>query len=142
MINRWLVYGIGIALVLGLLIGVGAGWSVRDWKADADQLRQAEAARKAEKAASVAVLQPSVQFEKILADLRPAQIETRNTIREVYRDVKVPTDCAVPAAGVSLLEAARERANAAATGQSVPELRRAPESSPAVAGPKPSPVGG
>jgi len=124
MINRWLVYGIGIALVLGLLIGVGAGWSVRDWKADADQLRQAEAARKAEKAASIAVLQPSVQFEKILSDLRPAQIETRNTIREVYRNVQVPAECAVPLAGVGVLEAARQRANTAATGEPSAEVRR------------------
>lgn len=142
MINRWLLYGIPIALILGLLIGVGAGWSVRDWKADADQLKQAEVARKAEKAAAVAVLKPSIEFEKILADLRPAQIETRNTIREVYRDVKVPTDCAVPPAGVSLLEAAREHANAAATGQPRAELRRPPEAPAATTRPGSPPVGG
>lgn len=122
MINRVLLYLIPSALLVGLL----GGWAVRDWKADSDALAQAEAANDARKAVNVAVTLPSQQIEKIFAELRPAQIETRNTIREVYRDVKVPTDCAVPPAGVSLLEAARVRANAAATGEPSPELRRAP----------------
>lgn len=120
MINPVLLYG----AMGALLIGVGAGWTARDWKADADQLRQVERAHKAEKAAIAAVLQPSQDLERTLAALRPAQIETRNTIREVYRDVEVPTDCAVPPAGVSLLDAARKRANAATTGEPSAELRR------------------
>ena len=107
-----------------LLVGVGAGWTVRDWKADADQLKQIERANKAEKAAIAAVLKPSQDLEQTLAALRPAQIETLNTIREVYRNVEVPAECAVPPAGVSLLEAARQRANAATTGEPSAELRR------------------
>lgn len=118
MLNPLVAYSAAGALLLGL----AAGWSVRDWKADSDQLEQVERANKAEKAAIAAVNQPSAALEQTLADLRPAQIEARNTIREVYRDVQVPTDCAVPAAGVSLLEAARERANAAAAGEPIPEL--------------------
>lgn len=119
MINPAVLYGVGGALLVGAL----GGWTVRDWKADSDQLEQVERAHKAEKAAIAAVNLPSQKFEQILADLRPAQIQTRNTIREVYRDVKVPTDCAVPPAGVSLLEAARDRANAATSGEPSPELR-------------------
>lgn len=105
-----------------LLIGLATGWSVRDWKADSDQLAAIERANKAEKAAIAAVNAPSQKLEDVLADLRPAQIESRNTIREVYRDVQVPTDCAVPAAGVGVLEAARQRANAAASGEPVEGL--------------------
>ena len=102
-----------------LLVGVLGGWTVRDWKADADQLAAVERANKAEKAAIAAVYKPSSEYEKVLADLRPREIETRNTIREVYRNVEVPADCAVPAAGVGLLDDARKRANAAASGQPV-----------------------
>lgn len=102
-----------------LLVGVLGGWTVRDWKADADQLKAVERANKAEKAAIAAVYKPSSEYEKVLADLRPREIETRNTIREVYRNVEVPADCAVPAAGVGLLDDARKRANAAASGQPV-----------------------
>lgn len=102
-----------------LLVGVLGGWTVRDWKADADQLATVERANKAEKAAIAAVYKPSSEYEKVLADLRPREIETRNTIREVYRNVEVPADCAVPAAGVGLLDDARKRANAAASGQPV-----------------------
>lgn len=119
MINPLALYSAGGALLIGAL----AGWSVRDWKADSDQLEQVERAHAAEKAAIAAVNLPSRQLEDVLAAIRPAQIETRNTIREVYRDVPVPTDCAVPAAGVSVLEAARERANAAAAGEPVEGLR-------------------
>lgn len=123
MINPLVLYG----SIGALLVGFGAGWSVRDWKADADQLKQVERANRAEKAAIAAALKPSQDLEQTLAALRPAQIETRNTIREVYRDVKVPSECAVPPAGVSLLEAARQRANASTTGEPSPELRRTAE---------------
>jgi hypothetical protein len=126
-INPLVLYSTVGALVAGLL----AGWTVRDWKADSDQLAQVERANKAEKAAIAAVFKPSQELETTLAALRPAQIETRNTIREVYRNVEVPTDCAVPPAGVGLLEGVLGRANAAATGQSGPELRRAPEAAAA-----------
>lgn len=129
MINPLVFY----SALAALLVGVGAGWTVRDWKADADQLKQVERANKAEKAAIAAVLKPSQDLEQTLAALRPAQIETRNTIREVYRNVEVPAECAVPPAGASLLEAARQRANAAATGEPSPELRR-PASNPTAAG--------
>ena len=113
-----------------LLVGVLGGWTVRDWKADADQLAAAERANKAEKAAIAAVYKPSSEYEKVLADLRPREIETRNTIREVYRNVEVPADCAVPAAGVGLLDDARKRANAAASGQPVTAV---PGTAPAAA---------
>lgn len=113
MINPLVLYTAGGALLVGAL----GGWTVRDWKADSDQLAAVERANKAEKAAIAAVYKPSDEYEKLLADLRPREIETRNTIREVYRNVEVPADCAVPAAGVGVLDDARLRANAAATGK-------------------------
>lgn len=110
MINPYLAGGM-------LLLGLLGGWTVRDWKADSDAVKALERAREAERKALAAVGQPSERFEELMANLRQSEIITRNTIREIYRDVEVPANCAVPAAGVGLLEASRARANAAATGQ-------------------------
>lgn len=111
-----------------LLIGLATGWSVRDWKADADALRAVEAANKAQQAAVAAVDTSSTKLETVVAELQPLEIETRNTIREVYRNVEVPADCAVPAAGVRLLDDARLNANAAAAGEPLAAVRSAAES--------------
>lgn len=121
MLNPLILYSTGGALLFGL----AAGWAVRDWKADADQLAAITKGHEAELAAAKAVAAPAADLEAVLADLRPRAIETRNTIREVYRDVEVPVDCAVPAAGVSLLDDARERANAAAAGEPSAAVRPA-----------------
>lgn len=121
MINPLVLYTAGGALLVGAL----GGWTVRDWKADSDQLAAVERTNKAEKAAIAAVNKPSSEYEQVLADLRPREIQTRNTIREVYRDVKVPTDCAVPTAAVGVLDDARLRANAAASGELSPVVRGA-----------------
>lgn len=121
MINPLVLYTAGGALLVGAL----GGWTVRDWKADSDQLAVVERANKAEKATIAAVNRPSSEYEQVLADLRPREIQTRNTIREVYRDVKVPTDCAVPTAAVGVLDDARLRANAAASGELSPVVRGA-----------------
>lgn len=120
-----------IALYAGagaLLIGLATGWSVRDWKADADALRAVETANKAQQAAVAAVDTSSTKLETVVAELQPLEIETRNTIREVYRNVEVPADCAVPAAGVRLLDDARLNANAAAAGEPLSAVRSTAES--------------
>ena len=122
MINPPVVYG----AIGALLLGIAGGWTVRDWKADSDALAAADAARKAQERAIAAANRPAERFETVVAELKPLEIETRNTIREVYRNVEIPADCAVPAAGVSLLDAARVNANAAAAGEPLAELRRAP----------------
>lgn len=121
MINPIMLY----TSVGALLLGIGAGWSVRDWKADADALRAVKAANDAQKAAIAAVGKPSERFENTVTQLRPLEIETRNTIREVYRNVEVPADCAVPAAGIRLLDDARVNANAAAAGEPLAAVRSA-----------------
>ena len=122
MINPPVVYG----AIGALLLGIAGGWTVRDWKADSDALAATDAARKAQERAIAAANRPAERFETVVAELKPLEIETRNTIREVYRNVEIPADCAVPAAGVSLLDAARVNANTAAAGEPLAELRRAP----------------
>lgn len=125
MINPVMLYISAAAL----LLGIGTGWSVRDWKADADALRAVEAANAAQKAAISAIDKPAERFENTVTQLRPLEIETRNTIREVYRNVEVPADCVVPAAGIRLLDDARVNANAAAAGEPLAAVRGASEGS-------------
>ena len=122
MINPAILYGTAAALALGLV----TGWTVRDWKADSEALAAAHDAQQAQQRALAAVNKPAEHFETVVADIKPLEIETRNTIREVYRNVEVPADCTVPAAGVSVLEAARKHANAAAAGEPVSGLRSTP----------------
>jgi len=109
-----LLAGLGAgALILGFL----GGWTVRDWKADSDDLGAIQQADKKRDELTKRANDKADQLETFLAGQAGQQITDRNTIREIYRDVKVPSDCAAPAAAASLLEAARNRANAAASGK-------------------------
>jgi hypothetical protein len=110
----WGYIGLG-ALAAGLL----GGWTVRDWKADSDDKAAVEALIKAKDEAHAALDKQAAGFEQWRAAQEPAKLETRNTIREIYRDAPpVSAECATPPAVVSVLEAARQRANAASAGQS------------------------
>lgn len=60
----------------------------------------------------------SVRYERLAQSIRAQERTDRETIREVYRNVQVPADCAVPDAAVRVLSEAVTRANAAAAGQS------------------------
>ncbi len=121
MIPIWGYIGIGAALT-----GALGGWTVRDWKADSDQL---EAENKAQ-AEYVAVVQSladqSLQLEYTQQQIRASERTDRETIREVYRNVQVPSNCAVPDAAVSVLNSAVGRANASASGELGGKVSRAP----------------
>jgi hypothetical protein len=109
-----------------LLAGALGGWTVRDWKADSDAL---EADRKAqtEYVAAVQMLADQSLANEVLAQsIRASERTDRETIREVYRNVQVPANCAAPAAVVSVLDNAVTRANAAATGKPVSPVPDAP----------------
>lgn len=128
MINPLVLYGAGAALLVGLF----AGWSIRDWKADADTLAAYERADKLRDDMQAKIDAGSVRYEDWRSGATERSIETRNTIREIYRNVEVPADCAPPAAATSVLKERVGAANAAATGQSggaVSEDSRASRSS-------------
>lgn len=112
------------ASVAALLLGLFAGWSIRDWKADSDTLAAVERGRKAEAAMGKIVDAASAKFEQFRAVEAPAAVERRDTIREIYRNVQVPVECAVPPDLVRLLADARQRANAAAAGQFEAAMRQ------------------
>lgn len=105
------------ASLAAVIAGFASGWAVRDWKADADQLktiRQAEIMREKMQAKTDNL---AAKYEQWRADLEPGRIESRNTIREIYRDVEVPAECAAPAGVIGLLNSATDKANAASSGE-------------------------
>lgn len=109
-----------------LLTGLLGGWTVRDWKADSDEAKAKDRAFTQYQAMTEALADQSLVLEYTVQSLRAGERRDRETIREIYRNVEVPADCAVPAAGVSLLNNALDRANAAATGKPVSALPDAP----------------
>lgn len=101
-----------------LVAGVLGGWTVRDWKADADALAAVRKAERVQAAMQKRIDDQATEFEAFRATIEPARVESRNTIREIFRDVPVRADCAPPAGAVSLLDSLVARANSAASGQS------------------------
>ena len=108
----WLYGGAG-----ALLAGALAGWTVRDWKADSDALKAEEKAQTEYIAAVQALADQSLAYETLAQSLRTDERRDRETIREIYRNVQVPAECAVPADAVGLLNNAVTEANAAAAGK-------------------------
>lgn len=100
-----------------LLAGSLAGWTVRDWKADSDALAATEAAQKRYDDKAKEMAAQSLRYEQWAQSNRANERTDRETIREVFRNVSVPTQCAAPPAVVSLLDNAVRDANAAASGQ-------------------------
>ena len=117
----WLYAGGG-----ALLVGALGGWTVRDWKADSDEAKAEEKAFTQYQAMTEALTDQSLAHEYTVQSLRAGERTDRETIREIYNEVEVPSDCAVPPAGVSVLDNAVDRTNAATTGQPVSEVPDAP----------------
>jgi hypothetical protein len=105
-----------------LITGTLAGWTVRDWKADSEVLKAEGKAFKQYTALTEALADQSLALEYTVQSIRASERTDRETIREIYRNVEVPADCAVPNAAVSLLDNAIRDANAAATGKPVSAL--------------------
>lgn len=117
----WLYGGAG-----ALLVGALAGWTVRDWKADSDEAEAKEQAFTQYRALTDELADQSLAYEALAQSLRLEERRDRETIREIYRNVEVPAECAAPAGAVSVLNNAVDRANAAATGQPVRTVPDAP----------------
>lgn len=120
---------IAYAAIGALLLGTFAGWTVRDWKADADALSAVLKAEELEDEMQGRVDAAVAKYEELRSAQEPQKIQTRNTIREIYRDRPIPADCAVPANATSVLQQAINRANAAASGVPLSAVPDAPKSS-------------
>lgn len=98
--------------------GFAGGWATRDALADAAAGRAAHRLVVEKDRTAGIVARHASDFEVFRQSIEPARHQSTNTIREVYRNVPVPADCAVHPDAASVLENARLRANAAASGQS------------------------
>ncbi|MBC2668766.1 hypothetical protein ACFOON_15130 [Novosphingobium piscinae] len=102
---------LGGAAALTLIAGFLGGWTARDWKADSDELAarskaEARADRQREKGQ-----QEGAKFAAFSADNAGQTRTDSNTIRETFREIQVPSDCAAPDALVRLLRDRVEEAN-------------------------------
>ncbi len=114
-----LAIGGGLALAAGFL----GGWTVRDWKADSAALAAVEKADRLRDRMQGKLDAAADSYERARSAEAPAQLETRNTIREIYRNAPpVPVVCSIPDAAALVLENARQRANAAIAGESGGEV--------------------
>lgn len=120
---------IAYATIGALLLGLFAGWTVRDWKADADALSAVLKAEELEDEMQGKVDAAVAKYEELRSAQEPQKIQTRNTIREIYRDRPIPADCAVPSDATSVLQQAIDRANAASSGIPLPAVPDAPKPS-------------
>lgn len=115
MLDHRLMIGGGL---LALIAGFAAGWHVQGLRCDSKLAkieRQAVEAREVMRAQMEAA---AADYETFRAGNEAAETRTQTQIREVYRNVEVPSDCAALPDAVQLLERAREAANSSASGQS------------------------
>lgn len=102
-----------------IIIGVAAGWKVRDWQCDAAYAKAFEKAEQRRVKAQEKVDEISAVYEQDRNKADVVETKTRETIREIYHTVpNVPADCAVDVRVLGMLESSIADANARASGQS------------------------
>lgn len=108
-----------------LALGIATGWSVRDWKSDADQLSAMESAnRQREKMQEkVDALSLGYEADRSIADSN--SIIRQTELRTIYRDIPTPSNCAAPDAARSLLQDSVDEANARLAGKPIGPLSEA-----------------
>ena len=99
-----------------LLAGLGAGWAAHGVWTDANQFRALERADKREDAARAQGFDQGKSFAEFAAANQQSGAADTRTIRETFREIHVPGECAAPPAVVGVLENGVRGANAAAAG--------------------------
>lgn len=107
------VWGYALAAGVTVAVSFGAGWKVADWRCDAAKAEEmAKAQRRFDKQLEQAQ-QAAADYEKSRARGQAESRERETTIREVFRNVEVPSDCAAPDAVRGVLRDAVRAANGA-----------------------------
>jgi hypothetical protein len=114
LMNPWVTAGLSAGLLIAGFIG---GWTVRDWKCDADNSAAIEKAAETFEENVNTFNEAAGKFEQTREQIDTVRVSSSNTIREVYKDVEVPADCDVPDAVGGMLDNAINTANAARTGE-------------------------
>lgn len=92
------------AAALALVLSFGAGWTVRAWKCDSaiakiERKLEAEAAKQRARADAAAA-----SYEVERSALSTQSTSSQAKVREIYRDVQVPADCAPNPDALRLLD--------------------------------------
>ena len=121
-LNPWLALAAACAVLGCAFCG---GWTLNQWRWEARMAEQLKAQNDGLRAAHAAMRDNANDFETLRQELDAATGGATREVRTIYRDVLVPAppaECAPPERAVSLLNDARQRANAAATGKSGEQL--------------------
>jgi len=101
-----------------LLIGVAAGWTVKDWQCDAAYAKALEKAEKQRQQMQGKIDEVSTLYQTQRDQADVVVAGERETVREIYKTLPaVPADCAPDPRVVGLLEGGINRANAAAASE-------------------------
>lgn len=102
---------------LALTASFGAGWQVRAWKSDSDELEQVTVTQAAIDAQRRLADAAAMGFEDARAALGAQSYDTQTIIRETFREISVPAECAVPDAVADSLRTSVETTNRAVAGE-------------------------
>ena len=98
------MFGIPKPYIFGALLFIGfiGGYKVRDWQCDAAYAKVLEKAAKQKAEMQKVVDAKSTAYEQSRSEAEVKSVERTNTIREIYKNVPVPSavDCPPPPDGV------------------------------------------
>lgn len=107
----------GFLVAVAAMLSFTAGWTVNGWRYKTREAKAVSAALVERDKANERANSIAMDFEMAKVALNERSTEVSTKIRTVYRDRKISTDCSVPAGAASLLNDARNTANAAITGK-------------------------
>lgn len=109
---------LGYVAAGALVIGIAAGWKVKDWQCDAAYAAALEKAEKQRKEMQGKIDEISAIYEEQRDKANVVVAGKTREIREIYKTLPaVPVDCAADVRIVGLLEGSVGDANAAASGK-------------------------
>lgn len=101
----------GAAAALALAGAFGAGFEVASWRCESEKLEAVQRAIKRAEEARDRVHKESTNYEQSRQQGRVEAAGREQAVREIYRTVEVPSECAAPDSVRSLLDGAVRAAN-------------------------------